>query len=198
MHSLICKLFYFIYSPVIYLWFLFRGVKLKFPVYFAGFTFLSYRKQSFIEIGKKCRFMSLTFGNLLGLNHNCILATEKNALLKIGDYCSFSGVSIWCFKAIEFGNNVRCGANVTIIDGDAHSDDPRSGECAPVLIEDNVWIGKDVTILKGVRIGRNTLIGANSVVTKDIPANVVAAGNPCKKVKDLSPDVILKLDKLKK
>ena len=55
----------------------------------------------------------------------------------------------------------------------------------PVTIGDNVWIGGSVTILPGVSIGNNTTIGAGSVVTKDIPANVVAVGNPCKVLRKL-------------
>ena len=52
--------------------------------------------------------------------------------------------------------------------------------CKPITLEDNVWLGGDVTILPGVTIGANTVIGAGSVVTKDIPSGVVAAGNPCR------------------
>lgn len=57
---------------------------------------------------------------------------------------------------------------------------------APICIGDNVWIGADVTILPGVTIGENSVIGANSIVTKDIPANVVAAGNPCEVYRDIT------------
>ena len=56
----------------------------------------------------------------------------------------------------------------------------------PIIIGDNVWIGGDVTILPGVKIGANTVIGAKSVVTKDIPANVVAAGNPCRVLRKIT------------
>lgn len=52
-------------------------------------------------------------------------------------------------------------------------------KASPIIIEDDVWIGADVTILPGVRIGKGSVIGAKSVVTKDIPSNVIAAGNPC-------------------
>ena len=55
----------------------------------------------------------------------------------------------------------------------------------PVVIEDNVWIGGGVVILPGVTIGKNTVIGAGSVVTRSIPANCVAVGNPCKVMKEL-------------
>lgn len=57
---------------------------------------------------------------------------------------------------------------------------------APVTIEDNVWVGANVTICPGVTIGKNSVIGAGSVVTKDIPSNTVAAGNPCQVVRKIS------------
>lgn len=57
--------------------------------------------------------------------------------------------------------------------------------CDPVIIEDNVWIASGTTILSGVRIGANSVIGAGSVVTRDIPPNMLAAGNPCKPVREL-------------
>ncbi len=57
--------------------------------------------------------------------------------------------------------------------------------CKPIVIEDNVWIGIDATILPGVTLGRNCVVAAGSVVTKDVPANMIAAGNPAKIVKQL-------------
>lgn len=71
------------------------------------------------------------------------------------------------------------------MDGDAHQDDSRTSESKSVFISDNVWVGANVTILKGVTIGENSLIGIGSVVTKSIPANVVAAGNPCRIIRNL-------------
>ncbi|MBQ9840394.1 MAG: sugar O-acetyltransferase [Erysipelotrichaceae bacterium] len=56
----------------------------------------------------------------------------------------------------------------------------------PIIIEDNVWIGADVTILPGVTIGKGSVIGAKSLVTKDVPANVVAYGNPCRVVREIT------------
>lgn len=57
---------------------------------------------------------------------------------------------------------------------------------APVTIEDNVWVGANVTVCPGVTIGKNSVIGAGSVVTKDIPANTVAAGNPCRMIREIN------------
>lgn len=58
----------------------------------------------------------------------------------------------------------------------------------PIIVEDNVWIGGGAIICPGVKIGRNTVIGAGSVVVKDIPANCVAVGNPCKVIKHLEEE----------
>ena len=77
------------------------------------------------------------------------------------------------------------GANSTITDGDWHPDDPRSQAAKPIIIGDNVWLGINVTVLKGVTIGNGSLIGAGSVVTRSIPPNVMAAGNPCKVLRNL-------------
>jgi acetyltransferase-like isoleucine patch superfamily enzyme len=114
----------------------------------------------------------------------------KNAEIIIGDNCSFSAVVIGARESIQIGNNVMVGANVLITDTDWHS--MKSGErehgivgSKPVFISDNVFIGYSSSILKGVSIGKNSVIGANSVVTKDIPANVIAAGNPCKIIKTI-------------
>ena len=195
MHSILCKYWYMIWTlPNIFILKL-RGIQFKGLSYFGGRTYATRQNGSSIVIGKGCRFMSKDIGNLIGLNHRCILATgTKDAQLYIGDNCSFSGVSIWCFKSIRLGNNVRVGANVTIMDGDAHQNDPRAGVNKAIEIEDNVWIGSSVTILKGVHIGRNSLIGAGSIVTKDIPENSIAVGNPCKVINSMEEETIKQLE----
>ena len=186
-HSFLCKIRYALYSIPVRILCEFKGVRLASNTYWAGMPFISRCPGSYISIGKKCRFMSWTYGNLFGLNHRCMISTgNENAHLEIGDFCSFSGVSIWCFQSIILGDGVRVGANVTIMDGDAHQDDYRAGKDQPVVIKDNVWIGANVLILKGVTIGENSLIGAGSIVTKSIPSNVVAAGNPCRVIKSLN------------
>jgi acetyltransferase-like isoleucine patch superfamily enzyme len=111
---------------------------------------------------------------------------EKGAEIRIGDNCGFSGVRIRADLNVIIGNNVRCGANVLISDTDAHTEDPRAGKNAPVVIDENVWLGMNVMVLKGVHIGKNSVIGAGSVVTRDIPANVMAAGIPCRVIKELN------------
>ena len=91
---------------------------------------------------------------------------------------------------IYVGNQVMFGPNVTVSTG-THPIHPtlRSKQAqynVPIHIEDNVWIGANSVILPGVRIGENSVIGAGSVVTKDIPANVIAVGSPCKVMREIN------------
>ena len=90
---------------------------------------------------------------------------------------------------VTIGDDCFIGPNVSIYTA-CHSTDPvernsRREWAEPVTIGDNVWIGGSVTILPGVNIGDNVTIGAGSVVTKDIPSNSIAVGNPCKVMKTL-------------
>lgn len=90
---------------------------------------------------------------------------------------------------VTIGDDCFIGPNVSIYTA-CHSTDPterntRREWAEPVTIGDNVWIGGSVTILPGVTIGDNVTIGAGSVVTKDIPSNSVAVGNPCKVIKQI-------------
>lgn len=91
---------------------------------------------------------------------------------------------------VTIGDDCFIGPNVSIYTA-CHSTDPverntRLEWADPVTIGDNVWIGGSVTILPGVTIGNNVTIGAGSVVTRDIPDDVVAVGNPCKVIRRLS------------
>lgn len=153
---------------------------------FCGLTKISKEKNTTITIGDNCDFRSRSTSNLIGINRPCILSTIlPGSKIKIGNNCGFSGTVIGCFSSITIGNNVKCGANTLITDSDWHQDDPRSGKAQPVVIEDNVWLGEGCKVLKGVTIGKNSVIGAGAVVAKSIPANVVAAGNPCKIIKTI-------------
>lgn len=92
---------------------------------------------------------------------------------------------------VRIGDNVMIGPNVTIVTtGHPLRPDlrlqPATQFSFPVVIGRNAWIGANVTILPGVTIGENTVVGANSLVTKDLPANVVAYGSPCKVVREIN------------
>ena len=93
---------------------------------------------------------------------------------------------------ITIGENVLFGPNVSIYTAGhpIHPDSRNSGYeyGIPVSIGDNVWIGGSCVILPGVKIGNDVVIGAGSVVTKDIPDNVCAAGNPCKVIREITEE----------
>ena len=110
--------------------------------------------------------------------------------IEVGDnfFANFNCVFLDC-NYIKIGNNVFLGPNVQIYAAYhpvAAVERIKGPEFAsPVTIGDNVWIGGGSIICAGVTIGENTTIGAGSVVVKDIPANVVAVGNPCRVIKNL-------------
>ena len=118
-------------------------------------------------------------------------ARPSGARIRIGSGCAFSNnIAICALKSITMGDRCLIGELVTIIDSDHHELDPDKrwsghGRIAPVIIGNNVWIGSRVIILCGVTIGDNSVIGAGSVVTKSIPANCVAAGNPARVIREL-------------
>ncbi|WP_162198283.1 acyltransferase [Geofilum rubicundum] len=163
-----------------------RGVEYGRHLRFYGFAKFKRANKGLINVGSHCIFNSSHTSNLIGVNRPCLFsALLPDSRLVIGHHCGFSGTVIGCFVRITLGNHVKCGANTLITDSDWHLEDARTGKPQPIVIEDNVWLGVNVTVLKGVRIGANSVIGAHSLVVKDIPANVIAAGNPCKVIKAL-------------
>ncbi len=119
-------------------------------------------------------------------------ARQKKAKIVFGNNIySNNNLSIICEGSlIEIGDDVLIGTNVEIIDSDFHNLDPNlrnSGDhkCRPVIIGRNVFVGSNVKILKGVTIGENSVIASSSVVVKDIPANVIVAGNPASVIKEI-------------
>jgi acetyltransferase-like isoleucine patch superfamily enzyme len=112
--------------------------------------------------------------------------------LHIGDYALITpGVRISASDSIEIGDNCMIASGVYITDSDWHGiydRIERNTGPRPIRIGNNVWIGDQAIVLKGVSIGDNSIVGAGAVVTHDVPANVVVAGNPARIVKQLDPD----------
>lgn len=111
--------------------------------------------------------------------------------IEIGEnfYANYNLVILDCAK-VTIGDNVLIGPNVGIYTaGHPLHFELRNEEwefAYPITIEDNVWIGGNVVLNPGVTVGRNSVVGSGSVVTKDIPANVVAAGNPCRVIREIT------------
>lgn len=138
----------------------------------------AWMEKMFAECGKDCYIQSPFHANWSGHHVHFgdqVYANFNLTLVDDGD--------------IYIGNKVMIGPNVTIATA-GHPVLPSLRERAiqfnfPVHVGNNVWIGAGVIILPGVTIGDNTVIGAGSVVTRDIPANVVAVGNPCRVLREI-------------
>ncbi len=128
-------------------------------------------------------------------------ALGEGARVTIGDYCYFSNAILLCEQELQIGSYVVIGWNATIADSDFHPISPAARihdaiACSPlgknfkrppipmkpVIIEDDVWIGPNATILKGVRIGAGAFIEPGALVTRDVPARARIMGNPAQVV----------------
>lgn len=116
---------------------------------------------------------------------------KGQGLIRLGDYVLVCpGVRIQAATEITIGNGVMFAQGAYITDADWHGIYDRCmpvGGTAPVKICDNAWIGDHAIVCKGVTIGENSVVGAGSVVARDVPANCIVAGNPAVKIKDLDP-----------
>lgn len=172
------------------------GIEMGENVQIQGRPIVSLAENSRIRIGARCVLCSDSQINALGINHPVVLRTMRaGAEIVIGEDTGISGGSICAASSIRIGAGCLIGANVTLADTDFHALRPANRRynrnydeiaVAPIVIEDNVFIGADAFVLKGVTIGKNSVIGAGSIVTRDIPANAIAAGNPAKVVKPVS------------
>jgi acetyltransferase-like isoleucine patch superfamily enzyme len=138
---------------------------------------------STIRIGEGCAFRSDRTSNRIGVNRRCMISTLRpEARILVGRRVRMSGTVVGAAESITIGDDVLCGANVTITDTDWHGrgkgERREPGQSAPVMIGENVWLGLNAVVLKGVTIGANTVVAAGSVVSKPLPPNVVAGGMP--------------------
>jgi acetyltransferase-like isoleucine patch superfamily enzyme len=147
-----------------------------------------------VILGKDVKIYDFTnlYGCKVGDNSKIGTFVEIQKGAKIGNNCKISSHTFIC-EGVEINNNCFIGHNVTFINdkyprstngnGSLQSED--DWVCIPTVVEDGASIGSSATILCGVTIGKNSIIGAGSVVTKDVPPNTVVVGNPAKVVKNL-------------
>lgn len=112
------------------------------------------------------------------------------ARIQIGDHFRASGVTLCAASAITIGDRVTMGANAIVVDTDFHSLNPRKrfspqgdkedAQAAPVRVGNDVFVGMNTMILKGVSVGNGAVIAAGSVVTKDVPDGAIVGGNPAR------------------
>lgn len=147
--------------------------------------------------GKKFIQISKGFTTGVGCRIEAYPIDNKTKTLFVGkDFQMNDYVHITAMENVKIGNNVLLASKIYISDcshgsysgneDDSHPETPPNNRklfSQPVLIEDNVWLGEFVTVLPGVSIGKGTIVGANSVVSKSLPDYVIAVGSPAKPIK---------------
>jgi acetyltransferase-like isoleucine patch superfamily enzyme len=172
------------------------------------------RPGGLVELGKGCqvewRFVRLRNNCRLIIGHDSIFSAttrfeRDGAEIVIGDRCFIGRSNLICYTRITIGDDVIMSWGITVVDHNSHSvvtterssdvKDWKSGfknwsnvKSLPVNIHDKAWIGFNAILLKGVTVGQGAIVGAGAVVTKDVPAYCVVAGNPARVIRELSPD----------
>lgn len=145
-------------------------------------------------IGKRFAMNNGVKGNPIGCYERCTFFVDRGCTLSIGYNVGISQTALVAQADLTIGSNVKIGGGTCIYTSDFHSldpviraskDDMKHRKTAPVIIEDNAFVGAKCIILKGVTIGENSIIGAGSVVTKSVPANEIWGGNPARFIRHL-------------
>ncbi len=174
------------FSRIIRIYYRSQGVIQGKGIKYNGFPLIRRYPKSTIKIGSNCILNSSKNSVSIQLQRRCTFVTmSKDAVISIGKNSGVSGLIIGSKEKVEIGANVLIGAECTIFDTDFHNSNPEQRQtldksARPVIIKNNVFIGLGCTILKGVTIGENSVIGAKSLVINNIPPNSIAIGNPCK------------------
>lgn len=148
-----------------------------------------------IRLGERLHLVSSPQRSTITLYSRASLTVFQQGEIVVGNDVGLNGTAITSKKRIQIGDGTMIAANVIIVDSDFHAQWPPESRLLTnteqddreVTIGRNVWIGVNSIILKGVTIGDNTIVGAGSVVVKDIPANVLAGGNPARVLRALGP-----------
>ena len=179
--------------PVIRLQFAWHGVAWGRDWRIFGRPILQRHRRSQINVGDGLSLRSWPRSNPLAPTAPVVLSTRRaDAELTIGDDCGFTGTTLVAADRVVIGDRVLVGGNASIVDFDFHPLTPEAraeninaGTAAPIVIEDDVFVGGDALILKGVTVGEGAVVGAGSVVTQDVSPRTVVAGNPATVVRTL-------------
>ena len=119
-----------------------------------------------------------------GSRVNAPLTVVRSNMVKIGKQVTvMNGCLMMAAGGITIDDNALIAANVQLISNNHDLDERRIITCKPLHISRNAWVGAGATILPGVTVGENAVVGAGSVVTHDVPANTIVAGNPARFIK---------------
>lgn len=158
-----------------------------------GRPIIQRHRGSRIQIGDGLWLRSWPRSNPLAPAAPVVLSTRRaGAAIEVGTDCGFTGTTLVAAEKITIGDRVLVGSNTSIVDFDFHppgsedrAENMNAGAAAPVVISDDVFVGAEALILKGVTVGEGAVVGAGSVVTKNVPPRTVVAGNPATVVRTL-------------
>lgn len=177
-----------------YNWFTLKYKKVSYETYpkIIGKVFIS--GYGTIKMGKGVSINSNLFSNPIGGDTRTVISVSNGACLIIGDYTGFSNIAISCKERVTIGNYVKIGGGVKIYDSDFHSlnfEDRKNRKTdvplkKPVVLKDGCFIGAHSIILKGVTIGKESIIGAGSVISKSVPDREIWGGNPAKMIRKIN------------
>lgn len=183
---------------IVYIKFKLNNIHFKTDFKSNGIPIVSISLKSKVSIGYSFMMNNGKYHNMIGRQQPCYFVVRKGAELIIGNNVGISATTIVCWQKIVIEDNVRIGGGTVIYDTDFHSlissdrltieEDFNKIRKIPVLIKTGAFIGANCTILKGVTIGQNSIIGACSVVTKCVPKNEVWGGNPAKYIRKILPN----------
>ena len=179
--------------PVVRAQFAWHGITWRAGWRIFGRPILQKYRNSTLEAGDGLVLRSWPRSNPLAPTHPVVLSTRSaNAVLTIGDNCGFTGAVVVATERVAIGDRVLVGGNAQIVDTDFHpltpegrAEDINAGSSRPIQIENDVFIGMNSLILKGVTLGEGCVVGAGSVVSRDVPPRTVVAGNPATVVRSL-------------
>jgi acetyltransferase-like isoleucine patch superfamily enzyme len=158
-----------------------------------GRPIIQRHRGSRIALGDGLTLRSWPRSNPLAPTAPVVLSTRRaDTVIEIGDDCGFTGTTLVAADRVVISDRVLVGGNASIVDFDFHPLTPEAraeninaGTAAPIVIEDDVFVGVDALILKGVTVGEGAVVGAGSVVTQDVSPRTVVAGNPATVVRTL-------------
>lgn len=150
-----------------------------------GTIFLNFLVQKLFRVNKSVSFMIHYTSRI---NDPQGIEIEESAESKVVYQCfaSSNGCYMNAYNGIKIAKNVMFASGVKLISANHDFIERKKHiKSSPIIIEENVWLGANVIVLPGVKIGKNSIIGAGSIVTKNVEANAVYVGNPAQKVKEL-------------
>ena len=148
-----------------------------------------------VVIGKDFHCVTARRRSFITLFTSCHLTIIDEGMIILGNHVGLNGTTITARSKVSIGDNTMIGPNTIIIDHDGHVAWPledrwiKQGPIKEIIIENDVWIGMNCIILKGVTIGSGAIIAAGSIVINDVEPNSIYAGNPAKKIKELDENI---------